>query len=321
MLKRLKNILVLLITLLLAGGVYMWFYPLNKGALKIMTGMTSYFIIEGENQTLCETDPCEIVLKSGSYHLEIRKDGYITESINVPVKRGRTDEVAVTLKKIPTLQPIEIAPEQTDKNRELPEALRNRPLIAPAWDPSGEKLVFWDPEDEKVKLWDKSGIMPVAALKNMKEDLEWHWSPDASQLAGILETDIYFIDIKRTSRKKIITPFLPLNLTWSPAGSYLLANDSKNELYKIEAAERTIEAIGQTLDLGNAVWEDGDTLIYFTYNEEKNESLIESFSVSDRGTRAIMRKTDFKIEKVLAERGGMIYFYSPAETNWYQLTY
>ncbi|MBU1018139.1 PEGA domain-containing protein [Patescibacteria group bacterium] len=283
--------------------------------------MNSYFVIEEDLQTFCEFDPCETVLKSGSHYLRIQKDGYITEGVNISVKRGRTQELAVTLKKIPTLEPSITVPQEKDENRELPEILQKKSLIAPTWDLPGKQLIFWDAEGEKLRLWDESGIKTVTALKNMEEGLKWYWSYDSSQLVGTLKTEIYFIDIKKASRKKIITSFLPLNMTWSPTGSYLLTNDIKGGLYKIDVADKTVEAIDQILDLKQAVWDDDDTLIYFTYDEEKGEFLIQSLTLSTLETKSIMRKTNFKIEKVLADQDGIVYVYNPAEERWYQLTY
>ncbi len=319
--RRLKNIMVLLITLLLAGGVYGWFYPLNKGTLTIAAGSSPYTIEEGDRQTLCEEDPCEIKLKSGLHYLRIRKEGYLSETVNVSVKRWQTEEVSVELKKIPTLQPAGIAPREPDEKEGLPKTLEGQSLLAPAWSPSGGQLAYWSPKDKRLKIWDGNSIRPVAALQNMEKGLEWHWSPDEKNLLGVMKTDLYFISIEKASRKKAAAPFIPQNLFWSPDSEYLLANDTKNDLYKISWTEKTITPLAKRLDLTKAVWEGAEALVYFSYDEEADETAVLKFDLSAGGTETILKKIGFPIKKILAEKDEIIYFYNPADKTWYQLTY
>lgn len=319
--RRLKKIMVLLVTLLLAGGVYAWFYPLNKGALIITTDLPPYTIEEDERQTLCEQDPCEIILKSGLHHLRIRKEGYLAETLNVSVKRWQAEEASVELKKIPTLEPVETVPVETDKKQGLPTTLEGQALLAPTWGPSGQQLAYWSLKDERLKIWSEEDTRPVAALQNMEKDLEWHWSPNEKNLFGVMKTDLYFINIEKASRKKITAPFIPQHLTWSPDNNYLLANDTKNDLYKISGTERVITSLEKRLDLTKAVWEGTEALVYFTYNEEADETSILKFNPLKQETKTILKKTDFPIEKILEGKDKMIYLYNPADETWYQLTY
>ena len=285
---RLKNIFIFLITILLAGGVYIWFYPMSKGKLSVTTGQNQYPLLIGGESILCDLDSCETVLKSGFHNITVQKSGYLPETINIQIKRGDIKNISIDLRKVPVLNPSSEIPEEKQALKELP---------------------FLDLEDNKLKIRGEVGeLKTITTLKNIKEEFVLYWSPDKKYLLGHDGDEIYFINIEEASRKKQVSEFILKNITWSPGSEYLLANNIKNELYKIDFAAQLTEPMEITLDLNNAVWRDNNNLIYFDYDQEENKTIINHFNVLSAKKTEIMIKYDFPVEKIVADEDNIVYF-------------
>ncbi len=320
---RLKNILIFIITILLAAGVYIWFYPLNKGVLSVTTGLDNYSIANSEN-VQCSQNPCEITLSGGPHNIKIQKDQYLTKTVNVYIKRGETSKISVELQKRPTLNVSSIIPpDKKSKNlQKFPEELKNLSILAPTWNKTGNKLAFLDLSDNRLKIWEEDkDLKLVTTLKNMQDGFELFWSPDQTYLLGNIREDIYFIDTKNASRKKHILEFSPRNIVWSLESNYLLANDNQNNLYKINFSEGLIEPLKIMLNLGNAAWNNVDTLIYFSYNQKENKTVIVSHNIATQEKKEIIEKYNFPVEKIGSDEDNAVYFYNSDLENWYKLDY
>ncbi len=298
---RLKNIFIFLITILLAGGVYIWFYPMNKGSLSVTANQSQYsLLIDGES-ILCDLDPCKTVLKSGFHNITAQKSGYLPETINIQIKRGDIKNVSIDFKKTPVLNPSSVIPEEKQTLKELP---------------------FLDSKDDKLKIRKEGGELKIiTTLKNIRGQLNLYLSSGGEYLLGNVGYEFYFIDIKKTSRKKQVSDFVPKNITWSPGSKYLLMNNLTNELYMVNFATQLIEPIEVALDLNNAVWSDENNLIYFDYDEEGNQTTINHFDVLSAKKTQILTKNDFPIEKIVADEDNIVYFYNPDLASWHQLDF
>ena len=124
MANRVKSIFIFIITILLATGVYIWFYPMNKGTLIVTTGQNQYSIIAGGENMPCDLDPCEIVLKSDAYNIKVQKNDYLPETIKVQIQRGDTKNISIDFKKVPVLKPSSEAPEERENLKELPKTIK-----------------------------------------------------------------------------------------------------------------------------------------------------------------------------------------------------
>lgn len=320
--NRAKSILIFIVMVLLIGGVYFWFYPLNKGKMEIMTGHSDYSIdVRGESIE-CPQDPCIVTLETGDHILTIQKDTYYSETIIINIKRGETIKTSVELRKIPTLTVSQIIPKDSRKKslKELPEELKNLSILAPTWDQTEKKLVFLNLNDNKLKIWEENkDLKVITTLKNIGEGFELYWSPNQIYLFGNIKEDIYFINTSKASRKKQVLDFTPQNIIWSLGSDYLLVNDEANNLYKIDFAQESLEPLPKILNLSNAVWESKDSLIFFSYNEDENKTTIENYNLLSQETEEIITKFNFPLSEIALDANNIIYFYNSDEKTWYYL--
>lgn len=319
MANRIKSIFIFIITILLSAGVYIWFYPMNNGKLIVTTDQNQYSIIAGGKSIPCDSDPCEITLKSDIYNIKVQKNNYLPETIKVRIQRGRTSEISVKLKKNPTLNPVSEAPEEKEL-RGLPEKLKGMSATTATWDLNEEKLIFLD--NNKLKIWEENGdLKTITTLRNIGDGLNLYWAPNENNVLGNIRDETYFINIDKASRTKQILKFIPKNITWSPGGKYLLANNTDNKLYKIDFSEKSVKPMETTLDLNNAVWNTDNSLIYFNYDQKENQTTISYFDVLSVKKTEILIKNDFLIEKIVADNNNIVYIYSPDLESWNQLDF
>lgn len=320
---RFKNILVFCAMLFLAAAVYVWFYPLNKGALIISSEAVPYSVIGGDISYKCAENPCTISLKPGFYNLEIEKDKYLTVAVQVNIARGKTAEISADMRKNPTLSPGAAMPtEENNEQKNPPAAVRALPYANASWSADGNMLAFIDKTDDKLKIFDENGnIKTVTPLKGMGPDFKLYWSSDNKYLFGAERNDIYFIDIQNAARKKMYIGFSPMNIKCFPANPYLLANDDENGLYKINIAGKTIEPIAATLLLANSAWEKDGRLIFFTYDSPAQKTSIKSFDINTGQEYEILAQNNFSASKIASDKDGNIYFYNSIDKTWYNLDY
>lgn len=315
-----KNKLVFLASLLFATGVYAWFYPLNKGDLNITTGLENYLASIGSQTIQCPKDPCSIRLKSGAYSVRIQKEKYSLQDFQVTVKRGKTNELSVTLKKIPNLTVSPIIPEDKKETveKEIPEELKSVSLLAPTWH-TNNQLAFIDLNDDRLKIRNEKGeTQVITTLKNLNSEFVLYWSPEANRLAGKSINDIYFIDIEKASRKKFTLDVLVKNIVWSPSGEFVLFNNSQNDLYKINF-KGSVTPMKIELNLKNSVWIDRENLVLFVNGKDVNQVTIEKFNLTSFEKSEILRKFNFPINDISIDDKGVIYFYNRNLESWYYL--
>jgi len=320
---RKKNILVFCFMLLLAVGIYVWSYPLNKGKLSVSANVTGYQIISDEIILECPQNPCILSLKTGVHSIDIQKSGYLSEVLNIQIKRGRTTDAPVGLIKIPTLNVSETAPEEKTKpKKSISETLDGLSIISPSWNLDESSLAYIDINDEKLKIWKSDNdISVITPFKNISKDFELFWSPDNQYLLGKEGNNLYFINISKASRKKSVIAFAPKNIIWPKSSGLALFNDESNDVYQADFADETIKPLSITFDLGNTVLDKEDNLISYINDIEGNNATIESFNPALNVKKVIMTKYDFSIGKISADDEKKLFFYNTKDEKWYDLDY
>jgi len=321
--SRFKNLLVLSLTFLFAAGIYIWFYPLNKGVLEVTANITPYLITTDNISTSCAQNPCIIKLKTGLHNITIEKDGYFSDSVSIDIERGRTKNYSSELKKIPSLNVSTAIPSfETRPKKNLPRALENLAISAPAWDQNETNFAFIDKGEEKLKIWGPDeNFKIVASLKNVSNDFNLYWSPDNQFLFGVENNNIFLIDVTRATRKKIVLGFNPKNATWFPDSKFLLINDDENNIYKIDPLNAKVIPVAVIFNLGNAVWDINNMLISYTYDSKENKTTIESLDPETGDKKIIVTKYNFPLSKILTDKNKKIYLYNSETESWYELDY
>jgi len=321
--NRTKSILIFVLTLVLAGLVYVWYYPLDRGEVSISAGLPDYWVMASDLSVQCAADPCLITLKTGSRTITVRKDGYFPVTAESVVRRLKTESITVQLKKIPTLKESAVIPSEpiSLENKPLPAELAKGSVLAPAWDAKGEKLAYVDLADDKVKIWMDGAARTVTPLANLGEGFEFLWAPDGAMLAGMAEGDLYLIDTQRASRKKIQLGFMSKNEKWTPGGDFLMLDDGQGEIYKMGTDGEPPSPISLKMDLAESVWDQDGRLIYYTVDEKANQAKIMAYNLTVGESTEILTKFDFPISKIARDANGALYFYNPKLENWSVLDY
>jgi len=320
---KIKKIIVLLITIFIAIAIYAWFYPLNKGYLNVTANITNYSIASDGQSIKCPQKVCKIKLKSGSHNVRIQKDGYFWEDIRVIIKRGNVSKATTNFKKIPTLKKDSSTPTfKEEVKRTLPPLLKDISPIAPTWNKSGTALTFVDKKDNRLKIWDKkNGAQTITVLKNLGKNFNLNWSLKNKYIFGSDDKDVYFIGVAKAKRKKDVLTFMPKNITLPSKGDYFLANDDKNNLYKIDLLKQKVEPLKSELNLQNSVWDKYGKLIFFTYDKVNNQTVINYYNFSSNKSNVIKYMLEYKFEKIKKDEKGDIYLYNSGDKSWYKLDY
>jgi hypothetical protein len=318
--KRKKNYLGFALILSLAVFIYLWYYPLDKGNASVTVGLTGYWVLGSDFSADCLTDPCLVSLKSGLHDLQIRKDGYFPGSASIDVHRFKTTEVAVNLRKIPSLKLSVVVPalKEDFSTKPIPQNLSAADVVAPTWDEKGEKLAFLDRGSGQIKVWSDGTAQPITPLKNIGVGFTMVWAPDQVNLVGIDRQDLYLINTKAASRKMVKMEFVPTNLTWSPDSGFLLANDANAKVYRI-GLDGLWSPMNLVLDLKNAVWGNAHSLFYYAQDEKENKTVVKAFDLSTQETTEILTKYDFPVSKITLDVNGAVYLYSESQNGWYSL--
>lgn len=321
MTTKIKNVLVFSFTILAAAAVYIWFYPLNKGALSITADLSSYLVFTEEETVQCSQNPCITTLNTGLHNIKVQKDKYYPENLSVEISRGKTKEITIKFKKIPTLNISTKIPKDLSEKETLPESIKNSVLV-PEWDKTGKLLAYIDQNDERLKVWnEKTGSKTITSLKSIGSGFKLYWSPDNKYIFGNDGKDAYFIDVEDASRHKKILDFMPQNAIWSSTSDYLLVNDDSDGLYKLDFSGMATEYLDADIDLKDSIWINDKNLIYFSVNSSENGTTIANFNPSDKTTTQIATKYDFPVEKINSDENNVIYLYNSKEKTWYELDY
>jgi hypothetical protein len=295
---------------------------LNTGNLSLTIGQNDYTLTAGDRGLECKIDPCELKLNRGAHEIRIQKDGFFPEIRNITIQRGQTESLKLELKKIPTLQVSSIIPpNEIEIMGTIPDNLKSQETLSPTWSPTKKQLAFIDGIDNKLKVEKEGKIQTIASLSGLSNEFIMLWSPNEKLILGHEKKDLYFIDIEKAARKKWIADFAPLNITWSMNSDYLIINDAENNLYRINWENKDLEPLNKNIDLKQSTWESTDRLIFYTYSEDENRTLIESLDLNTLETQEILNKFNAPIEKISRDETGNIYFYQTLDSTWYQLDY
>lgn len=315
-----KNIVVFIVLMAIAAGIYVWSYPLNKGSLKITSNLSNYLVFFESSSKECLENPCEITLKPGSHQIKVQQDGFFPETIQATIKRGKNKGINVDLKKTPKLIASEIIPKEKNENKALPKEINEQDTLTFSWNENAEQLAFIDQTDSKLKTWKDNEIKITASLKGVSNKLKLNWSPDNQHIFGQEEEVAYFIDTEKASRKKRIFDFTPKNLMWTPETNNLLVNDIALNVYQISIEEEVEKEMNFKLNLKNSAWENKNRLIFYDYNKKENQTTVAAINIESLEKTEILTKFNFPIDQVVSE-GGKIFFHHEAQETWYELDY
>lgn len=315
--KNKANKLVFLFSLLLAAGIYGWFYPLNKGTLELKTGLQELKVLIDGVESPCPADPCTTRLKSGLHELLIQKDDYTTLSQRFFIKRGKVTTIQADLERVFTLEPSVIVPKiQETPARPLPKRLR---AISYTWNKNLTRLAFLDSEDERLKIQEPDNASrPVALLKNLDSSPLLHWSPDEETLVVQENQNLYWIKIKEGSRRKKELSFLPTALSFSPQSSLLLLNDGSKNLYQLSESER-VETLGLAADLAQSAWINETTLLFFITDVEARRTDIKTLDPFLGQAVTLTVKFDFIGRRLSWDPENQMVYIQKDSGDWYEI--
>ncbi len=319
MTTRIKNVLVFSISLLLATGVYGWFYTFNKGTLVVNSNQDNYFIQIDNRSTECLENPCSIKLKAGPHSIITNKSGFYPQEVSVSISKGKTEPIELELKKIPTLTASE---DPTFNSGGIFETPNEVSPVSPTANKDGSMLAFIDSNDEKVKIFNKEGKLKVITIiRNLSSAAKIHWSSDNNHLFIQHNKDGFIINIDEASRKKVTLDFEPNKIIWSNENSYLLMSNNENGLFKFDAIDQTITPLETTINLSNAVWSHTGDLIYFESDNEFIQTSVKKYNFELNQKESIITEYNFPISQITSDDSQRIYLYNSDSNRWYHLDY
>lgn len=313
--EKTKNRLVFFLALLLAGAVYAWFFPMNRGTFTLQTGAEGYEVFLNGEKLPCQADPCATKLKAGTYEVLLQKEQYAIVRDAVTIRRGKTAVFTADLKRVYTLERSMVAPNAGRRPAGPPAGLKT---AAGAWNGDESRYIFLDAEDERVKIWQKDAdARPVTLLKNLPANTRFFWSPGETHLLVQAGPDLYFMNTAEASRKKRTLAFTPAAITWGVDAAYL--NDAENQLYRVDPVAKTVEPAGIALPLSQSAWKDEKTLIYFESDAEKRRTDVKTYDPASGRQVTLTVKFDFVAEAIHADKVNNVVFVRAEDKSWYEL--
>jgi len=320
MTKKGKNILVFSVFLILASFIYSWFYILNKGTLEVITNRTEYNAEIDSSNNDCTKNPCKITLKIGGHNLLIKKKGFFTEKRSITINRWKNQQIKVNLNKVPSLELTTTSPiTQPTNSDNIPKKIKEMIF---AWNKNKNKIAYIDTKDNKIKIWNKENKEKIiSTIKNISANTTIHWSPNDNFLVIINSKNTFIINIEKTSKKKIIMDFEPQNIIWSNKNKFILMNNKKIDLFKLNIKNWNIKPLDFKIDLASSVLDNNDDLFFFKRNNETSITTISVLRNMLSEKIGIIKKSFFSISEIITDDNNKIYLYNPDSASWYKLSY
>lgn len=319
--QKTRTWLILGITLALAGLVYAWFYPLNKGTLQITTGLNDYAIkVDAGDPISCADDPCLIKISAGSHEITFTKDKYSPSQVHATIQRFKTENIALEPKKIMELNPSKVVPNVEKKELSPPRKIKADQIVTSTWNTAGNRFFYLDKQDNRLKILDASGQEKwITVLQNLATPVTLNLSPDEKKLVAVNGKDLYLIGVDEGTRKKQTLDFAPVRLLFAGNDAFLM-NDGKDTLIKESWTERQPKSLAMTLNLDQSVWVSPTTLLYFEVKKEGDQATIATYNVEIGARDELISKYDFPIDQVTydAEKK-TAYFHNPKDGGWFEM--
>lgn len=102
---RLQSLIFFFFSLLLAAGVLLWTFILNKGSLNI-TGPFPLVVNAGNKNISCQSAPCTLALTPAKYTITLIKTGFFDDNQTITIRRGQTVNITAALKFIPVVREV-----------------------------------------------------------------------------------------------------------------------------------------------------------------------------------------------------------------------
>lgn len=316
--KQWQRILIFILFLALAGGIYLWLEILNVGAITIKTNVENYQV-ESSNETINCISECSIKEKTGIKRIKIYKENYYPITKVVNVERNKTLTLDLEMIKIPRLEELSEAPDWNENEQSLPESLKRETIIGATQAPKSKKIFYLDQEDNRLKIWDNDLIKNIGSLVGIKSPIQFLWSSDETSIAGIHEGELYIINIERGERKKIPLEKKVEGVSWIPqSNKELLWHDQEKNLYRLKIIEGKSQAQNLKIDLQKSIWVKGPLLIYI--ETDMGRTRIKSFDPQSLNHEVLIEKNNFFVEQIKwSPDENTAYLYNTEEAKWYQL--
>jgi hypothetical protein len=316
-----ENIAVFIIAVLIAGGIYVWFHPLNKGTLTIISNQEAFSAIINEKTLHCSDHSCNIPLKVGSYQLLIQKKEYAPIAQKIQIERGKNKNIQINLKKIVKLEISNITPQETEEFKGLPSNFSAK-TIAFTWNNKKTKVLFLDQEDERLKIWNGETDQIITNLKNIVSPLKLIWSINEKYILAYQGKEAYFINTVNGSRKKKKMDFEITVATINPKSEDVFLNSHSANLYQIPLSTFSDLHINNkeiTINLSQSEWIDDETLLYFTANEKTRSTSIQTYNFKTDIITTLIIKFDFLAQQIKWDSANKTAFFRGDDSNWYKL--
>ena len=314
-----KNIIVILLTILSISLVYIWFYPLNKGVLSVNTGMDNYELQINNESIICDKDPCNIKLKSGSHTIHFTKEKHYAVTKTIIINRNKITGLKLNPKKIIVFKKTNIIPETHNKPLSKPK-INEDEILASVWNKDKNKLLFLSKTDNYLQIYQKDKDNKIITILKNLENPELYWSNDEEKIVAIEANSIYFIETINGGRKKKESNIEITNIIWPEQSSYLLLNNKDNELFKIAWTNKEeTKKVSEDINLKQGTWINKNEFLYFNTNKEKNISTISVYNLENEIKTELITKNIIVDRLKYDKEKRLGYFYCPEEGEWYEI--
>ena len=314
-----KNTIIAITTLTLISLVYTWFYPLNKGILSVITEMDNYELQINNESIICEKDPCNIKLKSGSHAVHFTKEEHYSITKTIIINRNKITGLKLNPKKIIVFKKTNIIPESYNKPLSKPQ-INEDEIITSIWNKDKNKLLFLSKTGDYLQIYQKGEENKVITILKNLEKPRLYWSDDEEKIIGIDEGGIYFIETLSGKRKKKEIDIEVTNIIWPEQSDYLVFNNKENDVFKIlwSNKDETIN-ITDNINLNQSIWINNDEILYFDINNEANKSTIFVYDFENEIKTELISKNIIVDRVRYDHEKGLGYFYCPEEGSWYEI--
>jgi hypothetical protein len=315
-----KNLLIAFATLLLCGLVIVWMYPLNKGMVEVTASVPGFSIAIQNTAVACETSPCTLKFKTGTYTLRVLKEDFVTYEEEIKIKRFKTISVKAELKKINKLVAVEGIPAFVQSRPKLsyPPDISFDFTLTPAWNNSASALLYLEKETGLLKLYEAGVSKVISTLKSPAGSLSVKWAPGKEKALLLGETEAYLIGIPEGSRIKMPLSFKITAALWDPAGAKIYLNDEEGTLYRLEGTK--IETMPAKTNLNLSTWMDENRLL--TLTQENFGASLDLLNPETGDRQTLLYQGNLKASEIQYDlTGKKAYIKNESDGKWYEMEF
>lgn len=279
--SRRNAILFFIFTLILAGGVVVWHFFLNRGFVEISGPAPFTVSMNVFNKNECATSPCKISLRPKAYHLTGIKEGYFDTEEDVEVKLFRTKELTFNFQFKPTVTEI--------GETKLPEKIpKNASKVL--FSDSKRKAVVWLGKEQY--LYEQTLLSKILLPEH--EAILWGNDEKLLILTRANENEQRFLAVEPADLKKdkvnysIITSFkralIKPMVTKDPEGRKIIFQDTKGT-YLVDIEKKSKQSLDLPMGV-NKIRLVGENFVLISW-AEGNITLVALETIMKRGERFV----------------------------------